>query len=303
MKLLTGWVMLGRAGSDGRRRECSDIGAKDTGSSPYAAASDVAGPYAAMPPGSAAARRTDVAAGAGGLHGRARERVFAARIPQQRGFVLYDRRDRSRRRRRPAGDRRPQRADRPLRAGRPDGRQFRWRTDGQFVPAGPLPPVSEVRAYRDRRPRSRRWQAARRLCRYQSGAATRQRAEAGRSQSPAPEPTQQSAGASPGTQPARDGHPAAPQVASPRAEPEAKPAAPPILPTQEMPKVQGLDKAAHLRRTRVAGHSSRELRQQKNAPVFPGRFRIKDLREQNRFRRRLSQPSRRQPAERPRWWS
>ena len=188
--------------------------------------------------------RSAIAAAARGLHGAARERIFAARYSGAARLRLHDFGDRSRRRRRAAGDRRPHRADPALPAGQPDGRQFRRRADDHLVrPVGRRPPMSG--ASRARRAPHRRSQAVRPGCRFRSRAPAkpgrwRPRTPAVQPAQPAAvPPAQQSAAAVPAK-------PADPQttgqIAAPAAAPavEAKPA-PQILPTQDMPKAQGLE--------------------------------------------------------------
>ena len=91
-----------------------------------------------------AALRAHLAAAGGGLHGGARQRVFAARNSAAARPRLHDFGDRSRRRRRAAGDRCPHRADHPLHAGIPDGRNFNEDLTVTYGLAAP-PPMSAVR--------------------------------------------------------------------------------------------------------------------------------------------------------------
>ena len=143
MKLFTGWVMSAGLVLAATSANAQTVAPTEAGNARYQAASDVGGPYAAMPPEAPGRLRPALAAGAGGLHGRPRERVFAARNSAAARLFLHHRGDRPWRRRRTAGDRCPRRTDRPLRAGLSGGPI----TIGPAAAYGPraLPPVNQVR--------------------------------------------------------------------------------------------------------------------------------------------------------------
>ena len=236
MKLLAGWVMLAgwvlMAGAANAQISVP----KDTGGSPYAAASDVAGPYAAMPP-EAPPRDGPMLLPAREVYTVVRENGFSPLgIPQQRGFVytiaVIDRGGDDGRL---VIDARDGRIIRFVPAGR-TGDNFNGELTDRRAPAGPLPPVSEVRGVP--RPPASIPRVASRTPSVPLPKAAPQRASEPKpvAASPAPEPTQQSAAVQ--VKPAETETP--PQVASP-APLEAKPATPSIQPTQEMPKVQGLE--------------------------------------------------------------
>ena len=175
------------------------------------------------------------AAGAGSLHGAARQRVFAARRPATARPVLHHRRARSRRRRGASGDRRPRWPDRALRAG-----LSRCRRGGGLWPGGsaagqrgrgpPRPPAS-VPHVASRTP-----------------AVPLPKAMPLRPGEPATAAKTQDKAAS---EPAKPSEPAPQSVAQAKPVAATPPATPPavieakppvqIQPTKEMPKVQGLE--------------------------------------------------------------
>ena len=223
------------------------------GRSPYRVVSDIGGPYAAMPPEAPGARLWP---GYGPrllppheVYTVLRESGFSPLgIPRQRGFVytisVIDR----------GGD--DGRLVIDARTGRilrfvpaePDGRAFRGRAESTYGPPGPLPPTAGPGRAAAAGRRCRRSQAARR-----SGAACRSRAALPakpaprqpslrcRPASPAagkPSPQQAAAAPTKPADPQTTGTAAAAATAA--AAVEAKPA-PQILPTQDMPKAQGLE--------------------------------------------------------------
>ncbi len=238
MKLFTGWVMSAGLVLAATSANAQMLAPYQIGGPRYSAVSDFDGPYAEMPPEvPGAPLRPDAAAGAGSLHGRPRERLFAAWNSAATRLLLHDFGDQSRRRRRPVGDRCPQRADRPLRAGVPNGRQYQsgYEHDlrpgravatgepGQGRPAAPGadPAAGEPHARRAAAPRDA---AASRRAEAAGGDAG---AGAGQQQSAAIQPKPPEAAPAPSTVGA--------------AAIAAKPSAPQIRPTQEMPKVQDLE--------------------------------------------------------------
>jgi hypothetical protein len=236
MKLLAAWVTLAGLTLMSGAASAQISAPRDTGGSPYANASDVAGPYAAMPP-EAPPRDGPMLLPAREVYTVVRENGFSPLgIPQQRGFVytiaVIDR----------GGD------DGRLVIDARDGRIIRFVPSGRmgdnfngapterYAPGGPLPPVSQVKGV-PRPPASIPRVASRTPSVPLPKAAPQRAAEPMPvAANPAPEPAQQSAAIQVKPTEAE----ALPQVASP-APVEAKAAAPSILPTQEMPKVQGLE--------------------------------------------------------------
>ena len=237
MKLFTGWVVA--AGL-----VLAASGAQAQVLAPYAgytAVSDVSGPYAAMPPEAPVARYgygptllppTEV-------YTVVREAGFSPLgIPQQRGFVYtISVIDRGGDDGRLVIDARTGRIIRFMPAHRM-GDNFNDDLTGSYGPVGPLPPVGAVRGA-PRPPASVPHVASHTPSVPMPKAAPPRAAGPPKplAARPAAEPVQQSAAVQP--KPA-DAAPPTPQAAAPAAV-EAKPAAPPIQPTQEMPKVQGLE--------------------------------------------------------------
>ena len=139
MKLFTGWIMSAGLVMAAGAANAQVLAPYEVGRSPYRVVSDFGGPYAAMPRGSA----SRLWPGYGPrllppheVYTVLRESGFSPLgIPGAARPRLHDFGDRSRRRRRAAGDRRPHRADPALPAGQPDGRQFRRCADDHLRPA------------------------------------------------------------------------------------------------------------------------------------------------------------------------
>jgi hypothetical protein len=230
MKLFTGWIVA--AGL-----VLAAAGANAQVLAPYAAVSDFEGPYAAMP-----VPREIPVPGYGPMllpphevYAIVRENGFSPLgIPRQRGLVYtISVIDRGGDDGRLVIDARTGRIIRFMPAYR---MRDRFNEDLNYGPVGP-PPVGDVRGAL-RPPASVPRVASRNVPLPKAapprGGEARPLAAAA---VPAPAPTQQSAAmqAKPADATAQTAAPAAPAVV------EAKPAAPQIQPTQEMPKVQGLD--------------------------------------------------------------
>jgi hypothetical protein len=240
MKLFTGWVMSAGLVLTAAAANAQVLAPYEIGRSPYSVASDVDGPYAGMPP------EAPPRYGHGPtllppreVYTIVRESGFSPLgIPQQRGFVYtISVIDRGGDDGRLVIDARTGRIIRFMPAHRMDD-NFNDDMTGSYGPVGPLPPVGTVRGP-PRPPESIPHVASRTPSVPMPKAAPPRAGEvkplAAR---PAPEPAQQSAAVQP--KPADAAQTAAPQAAAPAAV-EAKPAAPPIQPTQEMPKMQGLE--------------------------------------------------------------
>jgi hypothetical protein len=249
MKLFSGWVMSAGLVLMAGAANAQMLAPSDPGRSPYAAVSDIDGPYAAMPPDEAPPRTGPMLLPAREVYTVVRENGFSPLgIPQQRGLyytiAVIDR----------GGadgwlviDARDGRIVRLMRADRM-GDNGNGELTQQYGAVGPLPPVSNVRG--GPRPPASIPRVASRTPSVPIPKAAPLRAGEPKSLAakPAPEPAQPSEAAQPSV-PAQQSaavqvKPAAtestPQVAAP-APVEAKPAATPIQPTQEMPKVQGLE--------------------------------------------------------------
>jgi hypothetical protein len=234
MKLFTTWVVsagLILAATAADAQVLAPRGAASTG---YTAVSDVDGPYAAMPEGAPAPGYGPTLLPAPEVYTVLRENGFSPLgVPQLRGVVytiaVIDRRGANGRL---AIDARNGRIIRFLPGYRMGGNlnDDLSLTDG---PAGPLPPISQVRGV-PRPPLSIPRVASRTP--MPKASPTRAAEPAPLAAQPAPEPVQRSAATQPKPADAQAALPAA--VAPPAAE--AKPA-PQIQPTQAMPKAQGLD--------------------------------------------------------------
>jgi hypothetical protein len=255
MKLFSGWVMSAGLVLMAGAANAQMLAPYDAGRSPYAAVSDIDGPYAAMPPDEAPPRTGPMLLPAREVYTVVRENGFSPLgIPQQRGLyytiAVIDR----------GGadgwlviDARDGRIVRLMRADRM-GDNGNGELTQQYGAVGPLPPVSNVRG--GPRPPASIPRVASRTPSVPIPKAAPLRAGEPKSLAakPAPEPAQTSEAAQPSV-PAQPSQPpqqsaavqvkpaaaeSTPQVAAP-APVEAKPAATPIQPTQEMPKVQGLE--------------------------------------------------------------
>jgi hypothetical protein len=255
MKLFSGWVMSAGLVLMAGAANAQMLAPYDAGRSPYAAVSDIDGPYAAMPPDEPPPRTGPMLLPAREVYTVVRENGFSPLgIPQQRGLyytiAVIDR----------GGadgwlviDARNGRIVRLMRADRM-GDNGNGELTQQYGAVGPLPPVSNVRG--GPRPPASIPRVASRTPSVPIPKAAPLRAGEPKSLAakPAPEPAQPSEAAQPSV-PAQPSQPpqqsaavqvkpaateSTPQVAAP-APVEAKPAATPIQPTQEMPKVQGLE--------------------------------------------------------------
>jgi hypothetical protein len=237
MKVFTGWVMSAGLVLTAAAANAQVLAPYDIGRPSYAVASDVEGPYAAMPPEAPAPRDRPALLPPQEVYAIVRESGFSPLgMPQQRGLVymiaVIDR----------GGD------DGRLLIDARTGRIIRFMPAYQigdnfdaamtatYGAVGPLPPVSHIRGVpRPPRPIPR---VASRTPLVPTPKPPPPHAGDVKplADKPAPEPAQQSAAVQP--KPADAQTP--PQAMAPAAV-EAKPAAPQILPTQEMPKVQGLE--------------------------------------------------------------
>jgi hypothetical protein len=235
MKLFTGWVMSAGLVLTAVTANAQGVAPHETGS--YTAVSDVSGPYAAMPPEAAVPGYGPSLLPPREVYTVVRESGFSPLgIPRQRGpfyvISVIDRR----------GD---------------DGRLVIDARNGQIVrfvpayrvgvnfdedmpamrgPAGLPPPIGNLSGV-PRPPASVPKVASRMPPTVPLPKASPQHADEARplAEKPAPEQKQQSAAVQ--TKPSDA--PATPQAAAPAVA--AKPAAPAIQPTQEMPRVQGLE--------------------------------------------------------------
>jgi hypothetical protein len=239
MKLFTGWVMSAALVLTAAAANAQVLAPYEIGRSPYTVASDVDGPYAGMPPEAPPRRYGPALMPATEVYTILRENGFLPLgIPQQRGFVYtISVIDRGGEDGRLVIDARTGRIIRFMPAHRM-GDNFNDDLTGSYGPAGPLPPVSTVRGP-PRPPASVPHVASRTPSVPMPKASPPRAGEPPKplAAKPAAEPVQQSAAVQ--AKPA-DAAPPTPQAAAPAAV-EAKPAAPPIQPTQEMPKVQGLE--------------------------------------------------------------
>ena len=230
MKLFTGWIMSAGLVLAAAAANAQVLAPYGIGRSPYAGVSDVEGPYAAMPRDTPAPRYYGpTLLPPQEVYTVVRDSGFSPLgIPQQRGFVytisVIDR----------SGD------DGRLVIDARTGRIIRFMPADlmgdnlnedltvTYGPVGLLPPISHVRGT-PRPPRSIP-RVANRTPPLPMPKASPLAAK------PAPQPTEQSAAVQPKPADAQPIPPAAPSTVG-----QAKPAAPAIQPTQEMPKVQGLD--------------------------------------------------------------
>jgi hypothetical protein len=238
MKLFTGWVMSAGLVFTAAAANAQVLLPYQSGRPAYAVVSDFDGPYAAMPPDAPVPRYGPTLLPPQEVYTVVRENGFSPLgAPQQRGFVytiaVIDRR----------GD------DGRLVIDARNGRMLRFLpayrmgdnpSQGLAVTYGPVgpPPVSPIRGG-PRPPASIPHLASRTPSSVPLPKASPPRASEMKplSARPATEPApQQSAAVA--TKPAETQ--AAPPAAAPAAV-AAQPAAPAILPTQEMPKAQGLD--------------------------------------------------------------
>jgi hypothetical protein len=247
MKRYTGWVMSAGLVLAATTAHAQAPEPYEIGRSPYAAASDIDGPYAAVPQEAPAPRYAYGPAllPAPEVYAIVRESGFSPLgIPQQRGLVytiaVIDRDGDDGRL---VIDARNGRIIRFMPAYRM-GDNFNKDMMGTYGPVGPLPPVSAVRGP-PRPPLSiPRARVASRTPSIPVPRAAPLRAgevpRAGEAQPPAASPTPAPAQQPAAVQPKPAEAQGAPAPAAAPAVVEAKPA-PQIQPTQEMPKVQGLE--------------------------------------------------------------
>lgn len=226
MKSFTGWVISAGLVLTTAGAQAQLVAPYETGIRSYTAVSDISGPYAAMPRDIPPPRRGPMLLPPAEIYTVAREAGFSPRgIPQQRGFV-YTVSVINRGGGRLIIDARNGRIIRFMRAyGRGDG--LNEALTMAYGPVGP-PPITGARGV-PRPPRSIPNVASRTVPMPKASplAAT-----------PAPEPAQQSAIAQP--KPA-DASPPPPDPDVTGTIGQTQPPASAILPTQEMPKVQGLE--------------------------------------------------------------
>jgi hypothetical protein len=233
MKLFTGWIMSAGLVLTATAANAQVLAPYGIGRSPYAAVSDVDGPYAAMPQDIPAPRYGPTLLPPQEVYTVVRDSGFSPLgVPQRRGLVytisVIDR----------GGD------DGRLVIDARTGRIIRFLPADlmgdnlnedltvTYGPVGPLPPISHVRGAP--RPPGSIPRVASRTPPVPMPKPAPLHAGEPLSAKPALEPTQQSAAAL--------GKPADAQTTGQApAVVQEKPAAPPIQPTQEMPKVQGLE--------------------------------------------------------------
>ena len=237
MKLFTGWVISAGLVVMAAGANAQGLAPYESGRSPYTGVSDFEGPYAAMPAEIPAPRYGPTLLPPTEVYTVLRENGFLPLgIPQQRGLVYtISVIDRGGDDGRLVIDARTGRIIRFIPAHRMGG-NYNEDFTGSYGAVGALPSVSAVRG--PPRPPATVPHVASRTPSVPMPRAAPPRAGEARplAAKPAAEPAQQSAAVQ--AKPADAPKP--PQVAAP-ATVEAKPAAPQIQPTQEMPKVQGLE--------------------------------------------------------------
>jgi hypothetical protein len=237
MKLFTGWILSAGLVVLAAAANAQGFAPYEAGRSPYTVVSDVEGPYAAMPAEIPQPRYGPHLLPPTEVYTVLRESGFLPLgIPRQRGLVYtISVIDRGGDDGRLVIDARSGRILRFIPASRM-GDDFNDDLTGSYGSVGALPPVSAVRGP-PRPPATVPHVASRTPVVPMPRAAPPRAGEAKPlAAQPAPVPTQQSAAVQ-----AKHANPQTPpQVAAP-ATIEPKPAAPQIQPTQEMPKVQGLE--------------------------------------------------------------
>jgi hypothetical protein len=240
MKQLTGWVMSAALVFSGAAN-AQRLAPSETGTLSATPVSDVSGPYAAMPPDAPLPAPPRYGYGptllpAIEVYTILRESGFLPLgIPQQRGFIYtISVIDRSGDDGRLTIDARTGRIIRFMPAYRM-GDNFNDDLNVTYGPARPLPPISTVRG--QPRPPASVPHVASRTPQVPTPRPAPPRAAEPRPQAarPAPEPAQQSAAVKTADAPTT------PPAAAPTVGQAAPPAAPSVQPTQEMPKVQGLE--------------------------------------------------------------
>jgi len=233
MRLFTGWVMSAGLVLTAATASAQGVAPNETGRSRYTAVSDFSGPYAAMPPEAPVPGSGPTLLPPREVYTVVRESGFSPLgIPHQRGmFYVIAVIDRSGDDGRLVIDARNGQIVRFVPAYRMGGR-FNEDMATPYAPAGPPPPIGNLSGPRP--PASVPKVASRMPPSIPIPKASPQRPGDAKplAEKTAPEPAQQSAAVQ--TKPADT--PAAPQAVV-----NAKPVPPPIQPTQEMPKVQGLE--------------------------------------------------------------
>jgi hypothetical protein len=229
MRLFTGWIVSAALVFTAAAANAQAMAPHGVGGSPYAEISDIGGPYAAMPPDAPVPRYGPSLLPPQEVYTVLRENGFSPLgIPRQRGFVysiaVVDRGGNDGRL---VIDARNGQILRFLPADR-IGDNFNEDRTATYGPVGP-PPVSPVRGG-PRPPASIPHVASRTVPVPKPSPLAAK---------PAAEPAQQSAAVQPKPADPQAVAPA-PAVSAPTVG-QAKPAQPAIQPTQEMPKVQGLD--------------------------------------------------------------
>ena len=309
MKLFTGWVMSAGLVLAAGAANAQMLAPYDIGRSPYAAVSDIDGPYAAMPPEAPRPCYGPMLLPAREVYTVVRENGFSPLgIPQQRGlFYTIAVIDRGGDDGRLVIDARDGRIVRFMPADRM-GDNFNGELTRRYGPVGPLPPVSNIRGVP--RPPASIPRVASRTPSVPMPKAAPLRAGEPKPLAAKPLPSRQPPAAIPAAaaaaigggagQTGRGGNAAASRRARARrgkARRDADPA--------DAGDAEGAGAGVGASRFPARRYPLRvDRRRAKKRPGLPGRFRIHDLRrEQPRVRRRPSRPSRRRPAERPRWWS
>jgi hypothetical protein len=254
MKLFSGWVIPAGLVLMAGAANAQILAPNDVGRSPYATVSDIGGPYAAMRPEEGPPRSGPMLLPAREVYTVLRDNGFSPLgIPQQRGMfytiAVIDR----------GGDdgwlvidARDGRVVRYMPAGR-IGDNFNQELTRQYGAAEPLPPVSNVRGVP--RPPAPIPRVASRTPSVPIPKAAPLRAEEPKALAAKPaepaqpsQPVQPSETAQPVQPPQQSAavqiKPAGVETIPPAAAPApvgVKPTAPQIQPTQEMPKVQGLE--------------------------------------------------------------
>jgi hypothetical protein len=250
MKLFSGWVVSAGLVLMAGTANAQMLAPSNVGRSPYAAVSDIDGPYAAMPPDEAPPRNGPMLLPAREVYTVVRESGFSPLgIPQQRGLfytIAVINRDGA------DGwlaiDARNGRIVRMMRADRM-GDDLNGELTQQYGPVGPPPPISNIRGVP--RPPAPIPRVASRTPSVPIPKAAPLRAVEPNTLAarPVPAPAPPSEAAQPSPPPQQSAavqvKPVVAETTTPRAAApapvEAKPAATPIQPTQEMPKVQGLE--------------------------------------------------------------
>ena len=238
MKLFTGWVLSAGLALVAATAHAQGVSPGGTGGSPYMAVSDIGGPYAAMPPEGPGYGYGPTLLPPREVYTVLRENGFSPLgVPQQRGlFYVIGVIDRGGDDGRLVIDARNGRIIRFMPAYRL-GNNVNEDVPVIYGPGAPRSPMSDLRGGVPRPPAPVPRVASRTpLVPIPKASPPRVDDVKPLAAKPAPEPAQQSAAVQ--IKPAEA--PAVPPASAP-AVVAAKPAAPPMQPTQEMPKVQGLE--------------------------------------------------------------